>query len=265
MQQVVSRVLVFSTAWFVTLVILGCVSCSGPRVDEVRRYAGPPLPQPERIVVLDFAVTPQDVRLDQGIGARLLRTISSDSATDQELAAARAAASGLADELVSHIRTLGLRAERASNLQGLGAGRVAVVEGQLVSVDEGNRTRRTMIGLGAGKSSVTADAQLYYMDGGARPRLLESFEATADSGRAPGMAETMGASAVAGRLATSAAVGGGMHGGLETRRADSADEGSSIGKALSSKFTQFFASKAGFPPPRPVRQTRPGRRSGNRP
>jgi hypothetical protein len=79
------------------------------------------------------------------------------------------------------------------------------------------------------------------MEGGAQPRLLESFAASADSGRAPGMAETMGAGAVAGRVATSAAVGGGMHAGLETRHADSADEGGGIGKALGEKLAQFFA------------------------
>ncbi|MBV1799441.1 DUF4410 domain-containing protein [Siccirubricoccus sp. G192] len=225
------------------LAILGCVSCSQPRVDEVRSYAGAPLPQPERILVLDFAVTPQDVRLDQGIGARLMRAASGGSSTGQQLAAARATSSGLAEELVAHFRSLGLRAERVSSLQGIGPGRVAVVEGQLVSVDEGNRTRRTLIGLGAGRSSVTADAQLYYVERGAQPRLLESFEASADSGRAPGMAETMGAGAVAGRLATSAAVGGGMHGVLETSHADSADEGKGIGKALARKLAQFFAQQ----------------------
>lgn len=233
----------FSIRSFVALAALACVSCSQPRVDEVRHYAGAPLPAPERIVVLDFAVTPQDVRLDQGVGARLLRAVSGGSATDQQLAAARATSSGLADELVSHLRSLGLRAERVSSLQGLGPGRIALVEGQLLSVDEGNRTRRTLIGLGAGRSSVTADAQLYYIEGGAQPRLLESFEASADSGRAPGMAETMGAGAVAGRLATSAAVGAGMHGALETRHADSTDEGKAIGRALARKLGPFFVQQ----------------------
>jgi hypothetical protein len=210
----------FSIISFLTFAVLACVSCSQQRVAELSRYSGLPLPAPERIAVLDFATTPREVGLDQGIGARLLRAISSQSAMDEGRDAARATSSGLAEELVSHIRSFGLPAERVSSLQGIGSGRIAVVQGQLLSVDEGNRTRRTMIGLGAGRSSVTADAQLYYIEGGGRPRLLESFEASADSGHAPGVAETKGVGMVASRLVTPATAGGAMHGVLETRHAE---------------------------------------------
>jgi hypothetical protein len=233
-----------SRASLLAVVFLLCVSCSQPHGQETSRYTGPPLAAPERIIVLDFVTAQQGVQLDQGISARLLRAVSNESTPEEQRDAAWATANGLADELVSHIRSLGLPVERASSLrERLGSGRIVVVEGQIVSVDEGNRTRRTMIGLGAGQSSVTANAQLYYISGRARPQLLESFQASADSGHAPGMAETMGAGAVAGRLGASAAGGGAMHGVLEARHADSVDEGKSVGRVLARMLGPFFVQQ----------------------
>src|SRR5258707_6348653 len=56
-----------------------------------------------------------------------------------------------------------------------GAGNRVIVDGQMLSIDEGNRTRRNLIGLGAGHSTVEADMQVYYdaSDSGAKLRSEE--------------------------------------------------------------------------------------------
>jgi hypothetical protein len=56
----------------------------------------------------------------------------------------------------------------------------------------------------AGHSSVSADAQLLYSDDGRPPRFIEAIDATANSGRMPEMAETLGVGAAADRLGSAA-------------------------------------------------------------
>jgi hypothetical protein len=158
--------------------------------------------------------------------------------------AARETSAALTQALVDELRKTGIPVERvASAAAAPGPGRVLVVEGQVLGVDEGNRTRRTMIGLGAGMSSVDVGAQVYVAEGGTPPRLLESFTARADSGRMPGMAETLGVGAAAGRLATSAAVGGAGHVAMEGSRADDVGEARRIGQALADRMKQYFAQQ----------------------
>jgi hypothetical protein len=156
---------------------------------------------------------------------------------------ARQASWALTEALVSELRAYGLPAERATTLPTGGRGNVMLIEGQIADVDQGNQTRRTLVGLGAGRSSVRADSQLYYQAGTMPPRQLEVFEASIDSGRAPGAAETMGAGAAAGRLATSAGASFGMHALSESRSADSTDEARNLGKALARKIGQFFVQQ----------------------
>ena len=128
-------------------------------------------------------------------------------------------------------------------------GNVVLVQGAILSVDEGNRTRRTLIGLGTGASSVSVDAQVLYRQGYLAPRLLESFSASADSGHAPGMAETMGAGAAADRVAVSAAAGTGLHAVSERRRAGNDDNARRIADALAPQLGQYFARLGWIAPP----------------
>lgn len=225
------------------MVLLGGTSCSRPQVDTVASYTGRPLRYPDRILVLDFGVHPEDVRLDQGLRARLTRAMSGQAPSAQQLAAAREASAALTEALVSELRSYGLPAERVAGLPSAAMANVVLIEGQIAAIDQGNQTRRTMIGLGAGRSSMRADSQVYHQAGGAPPRLLEAFSASIDSGRAPGAAETMGAGAAVGHLATSAATTAGMHGLSELRSSDSTAEARTLGKALARQIGQFFVQQ----------------------
>lgn len=118
---------------------------------------------------------------------------------------ARKVADVLADTLVKKIQAMGLPAERVSEKVTHAGVPTVVIDGQFLAVDEGSRTKRVVIGLGAGKSKVRTAVQMYEVLPDAT-RLLDTFEVDAMSGSAPGMAETMGAGAAAGHLATSAAV-----------------------------------------------------------
>ncbi|HJS85893.1 MAG TPA: DUF4410 domain-containing protein [Acetobacteraceae bacterium] len=203
---------------FATLALAVLAACAPARVRTVADYAGPTLPRPDRVIVYDFAIAPDQVRLDQGVGARIRRVVGDQPVSAQEWQAATAAQSALADALTAELASYGLPAMRAPGGAIPTEGTSLLVRGQIVGINEGNRTRRVLIGLGAGKSSVSADAQLYYAAASAPPRLISAFQGSSNSGRMPGLAGTMGVGAAAGRLATSAALGGAMHAGSEARR-----------------------------------------------
>ena len=114
----------------------------------------------------------------------------------------------MADKLVTEIRDLGLRAERGMGLPpGVSSG--LVIGGQFVAIDQGNRTERVAIGLGAGRSDVRVRAQVFEVTPRGRT-LADEIEVDAKSGLQPGMAETMGAGALAGHLVASTLVSGGV-------------------------------------------------------
>jgi hypothetical protein len=224
-------------AW---LLALGA-ACAPTQVQEAGRYRGPPLPPPQRIFVADLGVMPGDVKLDDGVRARLVRELSNEPASDARVDAGRQAAGAVTEEVASRLRGYGLPAERAAAAPPRLPGPSVVVEGHVVSVDEGNRTRRTIVGFGAGQSSVAVEVQVYYRQGAAPPLLLDQFELRAASPRAPGAIGTVGAGAVAGRVAEAAAATGILHGVSETRSADPGSEGRRIGDALALRLGRLFA------------------------
>jgi hypothetical protein len=216
-------------------------ACAKAHVDVTERYTGEALARPTRVLVQDFAIDPAEVRLDQGIRSRIMREVSDTSLSAAQQAAATKARTAMTTALVQRLRSYGLPAEPAPPGGDAGPGPTVIVQGQIVSEDEGNRTRRTLIGLGSGASNLAVDAQAYYVQGTASPRLLEGFTVKGDSGQAPGVAETMGVGAAADRAATSAAVGVGMHGANDYRSAGDDDNGRRAGEALAVDLGKFFA------------------------
>jgi hypothetical protein len=225
----------------VAVLLAGCAQTEARRSQD---YAGPPLQRPDRVLVYDFAVSPGDVRLDRGLGPRVLGAIEGTSKTSGEVAAGRDVARAISDNLVKEIRGRGLPAERAVQPLASSDKNVLFIEGQILSVDEGNRTRRNLIGLGAGRTTVEADAQvLYWPRGAAAARTIETFEAAASSGRKPGMAETMGVGAAADRLATSAVLSGGTSAASEAYGANVEADGARLGKQVAEKLVPLFAQQ----------------------
>ena len=96
-----------------------------------------------------------------------------------------------------------------------------------------------MIGLGAGKSQVSSSVQILYKPAGGAPQLVQSFDADADSGKAPGIAETAGVGAAAGSIATAAAVGGGLHAVSETKRASVSTDATHLADAVAKQIAQI--------------------------
>jgi hypothetical protein len=211
--------------------------------------------RPQLVVVENFAVSPDEVQISEGLSAEVQQLLGSGSGTprtEQELQTGHQVAEAISKNLVTEIRDLGLSAEVANpadpRLSGArgdvvppGIQNAVLITGQLVSVDEGNAAERVIIGFAAGRSDVRAQVQVFVISGGQR-RLIDTIEVDAKSGLTPGMAETLGAGALAGHLLVSAAVSTGVQVVSEkvadTVVADADRAAKGIAKQLSALFAQ---------------------------
>jgi hypothetical protein len=233
--------------WILQLALLASVTaCGRANVQTTESYLGPPMPRPDRIYVSYYSITPDQVRLDQGIAARIERAAGDQMLGAQEMQAAQATQTALANGIVDRLRRYGLPAEVTLAMPR--GGNDLLVQGQIVGIDEGNRTRRMLIGLGAGKSTVSADTQIYRLTATAPPRFVTAFEGQADSGRMPGAAETMGAGAAAQRAGESTALSGGLHAGAEGRKTSDTAEAGALADAIASRVAQLAVAQGWIPP-----------------
>jgi hypothetical protein len=230
-----------SVGWLVAAVLaLTVAACAPTAVRSIGATATDPLPRPDMVLVYDFAVSPEQVSLNRGLFARLGREASTADVTEEEAKIGREVAEGFATELVTRIQRLGLPAERAAAGQAVPPGTLAIT-GQFLSIDEGNRMRRTMIGFGAGQSEVRALAQVALQTAHG-PLLAEEFETSGASARTPGVAPMVGPGlAVRGAagVASSVAVSGGTH-ALAAHRTEVEADARRIADELGKRLGVFF-------------------------
>jgi hypothetical protein len=188
------------------IVIAGCARVS---TEPVQPAITERLPRPELILVHDYQVAPYDVQLDSAVSSRIERAVKGTPEAEAQLKVEQEVSRALTTTLVDEIRQLGIRAELASAASPV-AGPTLSIEGQIVSIHEGNKTRRMVIGLGAGASEVRTLTQVYMMTGGEGHRLIEDFYTTAKSSRKPGFGPMAGVGAATGLAASGATVAGGI-------------------------------------------------------
>lgn len=222
------------------------VACAPTSVQPTWERLGPAA-RPQQVIVYDFAVSPSEVQLDRGLEADVIQMAQQTPPEEEKLQLGHAAARAASESLVQKLNAMGMPAIRGTGMP-LSWAQSAIVEGQFISLSQGNSTERDVIGLGLGRSDVQARVQLYEATPGKLEK-LESFRADAKSGYKPGMAETMGAGAAAGHLAVSAAVS--VAGDVasealaDTVKADAERLASAVAEQLQSYFVQ-----QGWIPPR---------------
>jgi len=234
------------TAWLMGTMAAGFITagCGPTSVQSTSGTAYTGLSRPERILVYDFAVTPDEVKLDQGISAEVMRYVSNGGAsarTADEIKIGHAVANVIANELVQKLRGYGLPTERALGWP-TRTGSTLMVKGQLLSIDEGNRTERVLIGLGTGRTSVQANVQLYDLTPEGM-RTIDTLRADAKSGYKPGMALMMGAGGLAGTLVTTAVVSSVTTAGSELSWSTVDADGKRLANNVAKSLGQFFVTQ----------------------
>ena len=184
------------------LLFAGCAKATTPST----RSAAAGLPQPDRIIVHDFAVTAADVALDRGQGPRMMRDTGSGVQSEEEVQIGRAVTKAVTDNLITSLREHGIDVQRAADAAPPGATTASIV-GEFQRVDRNDGTTRTMIGIGLGTSEVRTRIQIYQGAGRDVKLIAESTTKTSGSLR-PGMAVMLPFGAEVGTLVTPAAVAG---------------------------------------------------------
>ncbi len=170
----------------IALSILAVVSigCAKAAVTARQTYAeSEQAPKPARIIVYDFAATPEDIPEDDPMSGFYAK--SEKPPTADKVSLGRNLSAKVALELVKEIRDLGMPAERSSGRPSPDPGDV-VIKGAFVTIDPGDRLKRMLIGFGAGAGELKTFVEIYQMTAdGLRPLVSEEIKAT--GGKMPGM------------------------------------------------------------------------------
>jgi hypothetical protein len=233
------------SAGLLGVMIFAFVSCAPTKVTVLSETATK-LPRPDRIFVYDFAVSPDEVKLDRGIGSQIEAYINKPPRTAEEKKIGHGVAESVAKHLVTHIESLGFIAQRTTQAPPAGI-KALEIDGQFISIDEGNKTERVVIGLGAGRSDVKTYVQAYDATGGKRT-LVAQFQVDAKSGAKPGMAEMTAVGALAGHALVSALVSGGIGVGADKYMAGVDADGRRTAEEIVKKaLGPFFVAQGWIP------------------
>jgi Domain of unknown function (DUF4410) len=176
-------------------------------VTMLSSYQGAPLPKPSATVVYDFTVSDDIVQMDGSAAGRLLghgpfsRAKGDPDATPE--AVAENVEATFSKTLVSELGKTSIPTMKAESAYAKPAANTVVVHGEFTAVNQGDKTKRMMIGFGRGASDVQAHVTVT-LTTDKEPIVLAEFDMKSDSGKKPGTAATMGA----GSAAASVAAGG---------------------------------------------------------
>jgi hypothetical protein len=143
-------------------------------------------------VVYNFAATPEEVGLNKSAFNRVRMRVSG-AQEDDKTKLAHKVVDEFSESLIKDLQKTGIAVSKGVAGE-LPPDNSLTVQGDFLVIDEGNRTRRMAIGLGAGASKVVTHVECYLK----RPDknvMLNEFKATSKSSRKPGAAETMGVGA----------------------------------------------------------------------
>ena len=175
---------------FVLMAIAGCAST---QVSNRQQLVTGQLPRPNTIWVYDFAATAADVPANSALAGQY--SANGTPQTAEQIALGRQLGAEIAAQLVQQIQSMGLPAARG------GAGMAPqindiIIQGYLLSVQQGSAAERIVIGFGAGASELRTAVEGYQVTAQG-PRKLGS--GTVDSGGSKAPGEILG---VAGLAAT---------------------------------------------------------------
>lgn len=199
--------------------------------------------RPATIVVSSFAFSSDTVLLDRGFAAQLRRKMGRLSPEQLREQLAARVSREIASAALTAFRDAGFEARHGGEEAVAPERPALLVTGNVRTVDQGNRTRRNLIGFGAGKSQVVADVVVTHFTQGTKREAL-SFVVEAESGRRPGAIATGPAGAARGAAVAAASAGAGM--ASDKLSADVEAEARRIGRAAARRVLDF-ATEQGWP------------------
>jgi hypothetical protein len=187
------------------------VAACGSTDSEVTKSRGNDdgrLPYPSRILVYDFAVSPGEVSSDSVAAGRLSGAADDPQSNAQRQSLEHQIADVVANRVVAELQALDLPAMRWRGPAPAGND-IYTLEGQFLTIDEGNAMQRMIIGFGVGGTELRVLVQAYHINAG-RKELLGEAEVSSESSSRPGLAATLPVGSAISGIATAAAVNTGV-------------------------------------------------------
>jgi hypothetical protein len=228
------------------LFFLLLAACSKTNVQETYEVANAGMPTPNPVLIYNFAVNPLDIQQNSSIFAKIQRNIENNSQTAEQIQIGHEVADAMATELWKKINNLGLNAIRADQSLQVTPGAI-LITGYFVDIDEGNRLRRNLIGLGLGKSSLDSKVRVLAPSPSGYRELI-AFDAHADSGEMPGAAVLGPAGAAAGAGAAAVVATNAVAGGVKTYKSASAEQAKKMADKIAAQLATYFAQQGWIDP-----------------
>lgn len=219
-----------------SLAALALAGCAQTSVTSTQTIFGGSLPRPKTVVVTDFVFSSDVVALDRGFTARLSRKLGEIPPHERKQRTAERVNDEIVATIVATLRENGLEARPGSEDTLTLSDEALIVGGRLRSIDQGNRTRRNVIGFGAGRSNVTADMTVQYFSAAGKKPLM-SFTAEAQSNRRPGAVATAPIGIASSAAITAVAAAGGV--ASEKLSADVEAQARALGHAAAAKIIAY--------------------------
>jgi len=157
--------------------------CASSEITQRQYQAGQEqLPRPGRIIVYDFNATESDIPPTAAITGSYSQRPSPQ--TSQEIQVGRKLGALVAQNLVRKILDMGMPAQRARKGPAPQIGDV-LITGQFIKIDEGDRTKRVLIGFGKGGGELKTHVEGYLVTESGN-RLLGTRQVGTKGGKKPG-------------------------------------------------------------------------------
>lgn len=226
-----------------SVALLLLVGCAKNYVQENVAVVNTNMPKPNSVLIYNFAVNPADVKNGTGVLATLKNSVQNTTPSQEEAQLAREVSDAMATELTQKIADMGLNPIRANQSTRVTAGAI-IIAGAFVNIDEGNSTRRNVIGLGMGQSSLDSKVSVLTTDN----QELLSFDAHTDSGSMPGAA-VMGPAGVAAGAGTAAVVATNVAtGAVKSYKSESAQQAKKMADNIAAQLAAYFAQQGWINP-----------------
>ncbi len=187
--------------------------CAGAQVTGQSSQASIANVRPVAVVIYPFAVSPSEVTLNQGFFQKAYVAMSGANQTDEQVQLADQTAQNICVQVAANLTSKGITTTCLGRGTPPTGSNVLVIDGNFTEINEGNRLRRMVIGLGAGQSTLDTVVQAYQKSDLGSQQVMD-FSTHADSGYMPGAGVTGPAGAAAGgataaaSLAVNVAAGG---------------------------------------------------------
>jgi hypothetical protein len=193
------------TAALLSLAIIAA-GCAGAKVTGQSDQASVANAPPSVVVVYPFAVSPSEVTMNQGFFQKVYVQMAGTDQTQDQLQLADQTAQNVCVQVAANLTKKGISAVCLNRGTPPTGSNIMIIDGDFTDINEGNRLRRMVIGLGAGKSTLDTVVQVYQKTDQGSQQLMD-FTTHADSGYMPGAGITGPAGAAAGGAAAAASLG----------------------------------------------------------